>query len=71
MYWDYLANENYSKCYKYLRYIGFNGKLSEAMFLTNRTDNLRDMANINSERNVIKVVIIGEPNIGKTSLIRS
>ena len=34
LFWSYLAHENYLQCYKYLRYIGYYGKLSEALGVT-------------------------------------
>ena len=34
LFWSYLAHENYLQCYKYLRYIGYYGKLSQALSVT-------------------------------------
>jgi len=66
--WHLLTNNDYKRCFKFLKYIGFRGYLADAFKTTNKKDNLSDLLRT-SERDVFHIYVIGHGGSGKTQLL--
>jgi len=66
--WNLLTNQDYKRCFKFLKYIGFEGSLSDAFNITNKKSKLSDiLKTINRE--VFHAYVIGHEGSGKTQLL--